>query len=75
MLRNRNNGNCVMCNYLSSMPIEEQEWRDVNPVNYTCFSSYIPQTESLLYTVFENTFRTSRSFRIENTSSVVDDQQ
>lgn len=63
MLYAQNDYNYVMCNYLSSMPIEEQERRDVNPVNYTCFSSYIPQTESLLYTVFENT------------SSVVDDQQ
>lgn len=44
-----------MCNYLSSMPIEKQEWRDINPVDYTCFSSYTAQTESLLYTVFENT--------------------
>lgn len=63
MLYAQNDYNYVMCNYMSSMPIEEQEWRDVNPVDYTCFSSYIPQTESLLYTVFENT------------SSVVDDQQ
>lgn len=52
-----------MCNYMSSIFIEEQEWRDVNPVDYTCFSSYIPQTESLLYTVFENT------------STLADDQQ
>lgn len=57
------NDNYVMCNYMSSMPIEEQEKRDVNPVDYTCFSSYIPQTESLLYSVFENT------------STLVDDQQ
>lgn len=63
MLRIRNNDNYVMCNYLSSMSIEEQEKRDVNPVNYTCFNDYIPQTKNLLYTVFENT------------SSVVDDQQ
>lgn len=56
MLYAQNDYNYVMCNYMSSMPIEEQEWRDVNPVDYVCFSSYIPQTESLLYTVFENTF-------------------
>lgn len=63
MLYAQNDYNYVMCNYMSSIFIEEQEWRDVNPVDYTCFSDYISQTKNLLYTVFENT------------SSVVDDQQ
>lgn len=54
MLYVQNDYNYVMRNYMSSIFIEEQEKRDVNPVDYTCFSSYIPQTESLLYTVFEN---------------------
>lgn len=63
MLYAQNDYNYVMCNYLSSIPIAEEQEMSVNPVDYTCFSSYIPQTENLLYSVFENT------------SSVVDDQQ